>query len=332
MPEYLQPIGKVTHEGLDVSEFQGKIDWNRVRSDGKTAVYIRSSLGNDYIDARFEENYAGAKAAGLIVGFYHYVTAENTAQAREQARFFVDVIKGKSFEMRPVMDFEYFGDLSSNQINAIGKAFLDELVSYGGKEAVVYTDDYDAKTLWEPEITENYPLWIAQWDVAYPSYTDRWSGWVGWQYTDGGTVSGISTGSTDLDRFTDGILVSDSSAISGTPAKQTTVGCRLIRVTVRSGDTLWGISRRYGTTVNSIVKLNGIVNPDLIYVGQKLYVCDNVKSGAEREDYYTVRRGDTLWDIANKFSTSVKRLAGINKIRNPDLIYPGQVIKLGFSD
>lgn len=332
MPENLKPIGNVIYRGLDVSEFQGEIDWEKVYTDGKRAVYIRSSLGSDYIDSRFEENYAGAKEAGLKVGFYHYVTAVNTAQAREQARFFVDVIRGKEFEMRPAMDFEYFADLSSNQINAIGKAFIDELVSYSGKPAVVYSDSYDARTLWNGEIYENYPLWVAEWNVSAPSVNGKWSGWVGWQYTDGGIVGGISTGATDLDVFTDGIFISDTSAIKGEPAKQPTVGCRLIKVEVKHGDTLFGISRKYDTTVSSIVKLNGIVNPDLIYVGQKLCVCDNSASGESREDTYTVKRGDTLWDIANRFSTSVQRLAGINKIRNPDKIYPGQVIKLGFSD
>ena len=108
MPENLKPIGNVIYRGLDVSEFQGEIDWEKVYTDGKRAVYIRSSLGSDYIDSRFEENYAGAKEAGLKVGFYHYVTARNTSEAQSQALFFANVIRGKLSDCKLVMDFEKF--------------------------------------------------------------------------------------------------------------------------------------------------------------------------------------------------------------------------------
>ncbi len=81
---------------------------------------------------------------------------------------------------------------------------------------------------------------------------------------------------------------------------------------MRRGDTLWGIARRYGTTVSRLAALNGLRNPDLIYPGQTV----------------TVRRGDTLWGIARRYGTTVSRLAALNGLRNPDLIYPGQNIRL----
>ena len=69
MAKYLNPLGEIAYEGLDVSVFQGIIDFARVRAAGKTAVYIRASLGEDYVDPRFEQNYAGARENGLLVGF-----------------------------------------------------------------------------------------------------------------------------------------------------------------------------------------------------------------------------------------------------------------------
>lgn len=332
MSKFLKPIGKDLFEGLDVSEFQGEIDWKKVYEAGKRAAYVRSSVGDDYIDARFEENYKGARTSGFKVGFYHYVTAVNVSQAKEEARFFVAVIRGKPFEMRPAMDFEYFGDLSERAVNEIGKAFLDEVVERSGKKAAIYSDASNARTVWNDAIAKNYPLWIADWDAAGPEYTDAWEGWTGWQYTDSGVVDGIQSNGTDLDRYTDLILLPDYSPVCGKPAKRPSSGRRLIKITVKKGYTLTSIAQKYGTDVESIVKLNDIKNPDLIYVGQRLYVYDRAGSGEKREDYYTVRGGDALWTVANKFSTNVRRLAGINRLRNPDLIFPGQKIKLGFYD
>lgn len=232
-------------------------------------------------------------------------------------------------ELCPAMDFEYFGSLSSAQINRVGLAFLEELEAVSGKRAAVYTDSSAAQSIWSEEIAEGRPLWIAEWGVDRPAYNDKWSGWAAWQYTDSGRVDGISSGGTDLDRFTDAILLSDVSPLPGTPSVPAAPDTKLIRVTVKAGDTLWEIAREYGTSVGAIVRLNGIENPDLIYPGERLYVRADASRAEPKEDYYTVKKGDTLISVARRFSTSESRLAGINTIRNPDLIFPGQRIRLG---
>ena len=101
--------GTVRYEGIDVSEWQGEIDWQRVKDAGIEMAYIRSSAGSAYRDPRFAENYAGAKENGIKVGFYHYVTARNTDQARQQAELFVNIIGSTTPECRLAMDFESFG-------------------------------------------------------------------------------------------------------------------------------------------------------------------------------------------------------------------------------
>ena len=99
--------------------------------------------------------------------------------------------------------------------------------------------------------------------------------------------------------------------------------------TVRRGDTLWAIARRFGTTVSAIASENGIQNPSRIYPGQVLRISAGQASAASGGAItYTVQRGDTLWSIATRFGTTVNRLAGINELKNPRLIYPGQVLKL----
>ena len=95
--------------------------------------------------------------------------------------------------------------------------------------------------------------------------------------------------------------------------------------TVKRGDTLAGIADKYGTTYQHLAAINGINNPDLIYAGQVL----KIVGAAAPSKTYTVKGGDTLSDIAARYGTTYQRLAQINGISNPDLIHPGQVIKLG---
>ena len=93
---------------------------------------------------------------------------------------------------------------------------------------------------------------------------------------------------------------------------------------MRRGDTLWGIAQRYRTTVPQIAALNHIANPNLIYPGQQLEIPERNYSAA----VYTVQRGDTLWGIAQRYGTTVSYLADLNGISNPNLIYPGQVLRV----
>ena len=74
------------YHGIDVSEWQGDIDFEAVRQSGIDAVYIRAGEGSDYVDAYFESHYQGALAAGLKIGYYHYVTAQNEEEAKEESQ------------------------------------------------------------------------------------------------------------------------------------------------------------------------------------------------------------------------------------------------------
>ena len=89
------PSSDEIYQGIDVSEWQGNIDFETVKQAGIEAVYIRSSEGSDYVDHYFEANYAKAREAGLRIGFYHYVTARTIEEGREQARFFASVVSSK---------------------------------------------------------------------------------------------------------------------------------------------------------------------------------------------------------------------------------------------
>ena len=94
--------------------------------------------------------------------------------------------------------------------------------------------------------------------------------------------------------------------------------------TVKSGDTLSKIARKFGTTVNNLVALNGIANPDQIAAGTT--ICVKAKGSQPGGTYYTVKQGDTLYSIARKFGWTASYLAQVNTIPNPDEIYAGRVL------
>ena len=267
----ISPSSDVIYRGIDVSEYQGYINYNSVRDAGIDIVYIRTSEGTNFIDPYFRENYNNAKAAGLKVGFYHYVTSRSTQEAIEEADYFASVINGTSPDCLLAMDFEYFGGLSNSEVNAISIAFLQRLEEVTGKKAIVYSDAYNAGNVFDSSLS-SYPLWIAEYGVEEPELFRNWSVWTGFQYSDTGRVSGIN-GNVDLDRFTEDIFLDSTDAISSSGNNVVPQNNGVdVTITVEAGDTLAQIAYKYGTTVDSIVRLNNIQNPNLIYVGQKIKI------------------------------------------------------------
>ena len=327
------PSSELLYDGIDVSQWQGNINFEAVSQSGIEVVYIKSSEGYS-VDPYFETNYKKATDAGLKVGVYHYVTATTVEEAQSEAAFFVSNLEGKTIDCRLAMDFEYFGNLSRNQINEIGLAFLQTVESLSGKEVVVYSDTSNAINIWDETIAQ-YPLWVAEYGVESPQANGTWLDWVGFQYSDTGIISGIDGSSVDLDYFTDGIFLSDvSTPVSSVPEEQkpsnpSESSTLVTTYTVQSGDTLSEIAARYGTTVNELMSLNGISNPNLIYPGEVLRIPGRVsESSSSSLTIYKVQSGDTLSEIAARYGTTVNELMSLNGISNPNLIYPGEVLRI----
>ncbi len=320
----IPPSGGRQYRGIDISEFQGEIDFEEVRRSGIEAVYIRVGAG-EYTDEYFAENYERAKAAELKIGFYHYVTARSVDEGRRQARFFASLAAGREPDMRLAMDFEYFGSLSVSQINAISEAYLDELTALTKREAVIYSDLSNARNIFSRALAEKYPLWAAQYGADEPSANGKWREWVGFQYTDEGRVGGIY-GNVDRNIFTEGIFLSDSGRIDG--EKRTTVRARTrtLTVYVRAGDTLWAIAREYGTTVEAIARENRIVDPNRIFAGERLRI--TLPARGSGEEIYTVRRGDTPISIAGKFGVTLSALEDRNGLERGETIYAGAKLSI----
>lgn len=187
--------------GIDVSVFQGEIDWNRVKSDGIDFVMLRvgfrgyGSKGVMEEDGKFRENYLNAKNAGLDVGVYFYSQAINETEAREEARFVLEILKDIKLDYPVAYDWEYVDyaeartdNMSSEEITLCAKAFCEEIKA-AGREVIIYFNreigyfEYDLNTL------KDIDFWLAEYS-HYPTFIYKFSMW---QYTDKGTVDGINS-------------------------------------------------------------------------------------------------------------------------------------------
>ena len=146
-------------------------------------------------DARFEENYRNAKAAGISVGAYWYSYAMSEDEARLEADVFLSVIKGKQFEMPVYFDLEEKKqfDLGKEKVSAIMRAFL-ERVEFAGYFVRLFGSASSLKTHTADDIKSRYTIWLAHWT----DQTNYSGTYALWQYSDKGSVSGISS-NVDLD-------------------------------------------------------------------------------------------------------------------------------------
>lgn len=319
-------------EGIDVSEWQGSINFQQVREAGIDCVYIKATEGFDYYDPYYRTNYENAKANGINLGFYHFLTAKTTEEAYEQANFFVSAISGMEVQMKFALDYEEFYDLNKNTISEIALTFMNRVSELTGEECVMYASAYYANNSFNEDVNK-YALWVAEWGVSTPTLTGPWDSYDGWQYTDKGLVSGIST-YVDRSLFETDIFLDETKVVpdhSHTPINNNDI----ISVTVEPGDTLWGIAREYHTTVSSIVSLNDIANPNLIYPGQVFNIYQVQKRNSYTNTstgttYYRVVAGDTLSEIALRYGTTVENLVRLNNIANPNLIYTGQLLIISY--
>ena len=157
----------MTIKGIDVSTWQGSIDFNRVKQSGINFVIIRAGYGSalSQKDKWFETNYARAKAAGLHVGAYWYSYAGSAAEAREEARVCKQVLSGKQF------DYPIYFDLEEKSQLARGRAFCDSLIrafcnemEAGGYFAGFYTSLSAAVNNFSADVRNRYAFWVAQWN------------------------------------------------------------------------------------------------------------------------------------------------------------------------
>lgn len=198
--------------GIDVSHYQGDIDWSAVAGDGVEFTYIKATEGTTYTDPKFASNYDGSRAAGLIRGAYHFALPDRSSGAA-QARFFVNNGGGWRADgqtLPPALDIEFnpYGPkcygLSPQEMRAWIADFSSTVKKLSGRFPAIYTT-----TSWWKACTGNHggfadtnPLWVARW-TSSGGPGPLPAGWPAptlWQYTNRGNVAGIS-GAVDRNVF-----------------------------------------------------------------------------------------------------------------------------------
>ena len=198
---------RATLPGIDVSHWQGDIDWSAVAESGKRFVFLKATDDVDYVDPTFATNRAQARANGLSVGAYHFARPDpSRGDARREARHFVDVVDPGPGDLLPVLDMETSQGLGQAGVTRWARTWVRAVRSLTGVTPLVYTSPYgwasrtgDTRML----ARDGAPLWVAHWGVSSPTLpADGWGGhgWVVWQHTSTGHVPGIR-GDVDLDRL-----------------------------------------------------------------------------------------------------------------------------------
>lgn len=178
---------------IDVSRYQGTIDWNKVKAAGIGGAMLKTvstnkSFGGIYIDQQFERNYSECKRLGIPVGVYYYTYAQDQATADKELAKLKEALTGKTFELPIAVDVE------DNKLKPLSASALSNLVAYAantieswGMYAMVYTYTYYANTELDMDRLAAYDLWIADYRGQRPARSHGM-----WQYTSKATVSGIS--------------------------------------------------------------------------------------------------------------------------------------------
>jgi len=198
-PASTEKAGKFT-SGVDVSHFQGDIDWSEVAHANIRFAYIKASEGLRTNDARFEINWMQAHEQGILVGSYHFFHPDEDAAA--QAEHFLTQLKNSSFPtegvLPPVLDIELGEGVKSAAFRADVILWLKTVEAALHCTPIIYT----SPGFWaseDPGTLGNYRLWLADY-AAKPTVPKGWDHWTFWQHTQNGKVKGI-TAAVDLDKF-----------------------------------------------------------------------------------------------------------------------------------
>lgn len=184
----------MTIKGIDVSGWNGNVDFKKVKAGGIEFVNIKAGYSFSTVDT-WERNYANAKAAGLHIGAYWYSYAKTVDEAKKEAASFIAALKGKQ------LDYPVFFDLEEQFQFDMGKTFCSDItdafcgaLQRAGYLAGLYISRDPLQNRILPEIAKKYELWIAEWGTKC-----RYNGDYGiWQYSETGRVNGV-IGNVDLD-------------------------------------------------------------------------------------------------------------------------------------
>lgn len=194
------------YHGIDVSNHQGRIDWDKVAKDENVQfVYIKATEGATYVSPTFEQNIQEARKAGMKVGCYHFLRA--TSYIHDQFRNFIEYCREDEQDLAPLIDIEVKGSWLDEEVADSVKLFADLLEEYYGVRPIIYTGTNFYNKYLSEEFNDGYELFIAKYSENEPELIDG-TDYTIWQFTDCGEVNGIYT-DVDQSRFNKGKSLKD---------------------------------------------------------------------------------------------------------------------------
>ena len=185
--------------GIDVSHFQGHVDWDAVKAAGCAFAFAKATEGAGVTDPYFAANWAAMKAAGLLRGAYHFYRAQQPAE--QQAAHFLSTVQFEPGDLPPVLDIEVNDGVTGQSLVGGVQTWLDAVEPVAGVTPIIYT----AASFWDTHLGDQfgaYPLWIAHYTNApAPSPLPvGWTVWTFWQYSQSLGIGGVN-GPADHDYF-----------------------------------------------------------------------------------------------------------------------------------
>ena len=319
---------------VDVASHQQGIVTGALDCD---AVICKATEGTGYVNPYCDEHYQSAKVAGKLLGVYHYASGGNP---ESEAEFFINNVQGYLHEAILVLDWESQDNAAWGDSSWVAR-FCAHVVALTGINPMIYVQ---RSSVGQCLGLGDYGIWLAE----YPDYERRgWNDYVApnysgdyamHQFTSAGNISGWND-VIDLSLF-----FGDENAwrayagATGQPVpapqpqaqtyEQPSVQSSGITYIAQYGDTLSGIAAKFGTTYQRLAEINGIADPNKIYVGQEIVISGEPVANTGNEAYYTIQDGDTLSGIGAEHGVSWQWLAEVNGIANPDLIHPGTTIRV----
>ena len=329
------------YKGIDVSFYQGNINWESVEKAGIQFAMIRASYGSNGVDSKFVENINNISRTFIARGAYHYCYALSKEEALAEANHFLNTVKPYKFNYPLALDFEYepLLSLSKKDLSEIALAFCDT-IEKAGYYTIIYSNLNWLVNYLDMSILNRFDIWLAQWGPQ-PTFSGNFGMW---QYSSTGSVEGIA-GNVDLDiSYRDYPSIIEKNGLNGqnnssentqqpgTNDSSSPANKEYFNYTVVDGDNLWNIAQRFlgsGSKYPEIVSLNNL-SSDIIYPGQILKIPASSSTNSSGYKTYTVVEGDNLWNIAQRFLGSGSRYPEIASLNNlsSDIIYPGQILKI----
>ena len=187
-------------QGIDLSHYQGEVDWDQLRQSGISFAFIKATEGSRTVDERFSENWQNAAGTGLCIGAYHFFSFDSPAE--DQAALYKNTVGNLDGRLPPVLDVEYYGKKEKNPperektIAEIQK-LLDLLEIEYQVKPILYTT-YPVYHRYIQDNFDSYPLWIR--NVYYKPGFDIGRDWLFWQYSDTSVMEGYQGEEPYIDR------------------------------------------------------------------------------------------------------------------------------------